>query len=349
MQHRGVHYDTGVIYRGPGYSTSTRREDLDYGVVRRELEIIRDDLHANAIRLVGSDLARLLTTTQIALEEDLEVWFSPMFFNYSAQETATRLIEAAKELSSLTASASDSVIFIAGSELTLFTSDIVPGKSIELRLAQLKNDASLLRDGRLGSFLNALVPQLRSVFGGPITYASLPFEQVDWGLFDFIGLDHYRDERVKDRYITMIEPLIATGKPVIVTEFGMRTYRGAQSSGALGFGVTDPRSLFLHTLPIVGRFIRPRLRAVFDRDEAMQAHEIDETFTELEHAGVAGALLSTFCTPQSPINSNPRYDLDLDSMAIVKALPHRQHGTRYPDMTWEPKMAFQTVADHYAS
>ena len=349
VQHRGVHYDTGVIFRGPGYSIPTRREDLDYAVVRRELQIIRDDLHANAVRIVGSDLTRLLTTTEIALEEGLEVWFSPMFFNYSAQETATKLVEAAKAVSLFATSESGPVTFIAGSELTLFVSDIVPAKSIELRLAKLKSDPSLLRNGRLGTFLNSLVPELRSVFRGPLTYAALMFEQLDWDLFDFVGVDHYRDDRVKDRYIAMIEPLVATGKPVIVTEFGMRTYRGAQSSGALGLGITDPKRLFLHNLPIVGRFIRPRLRAAFDRDEAMQAREIDETLTELEHAGVAGALLSTFCTPQSPIDSKPRYDLDLDSMAIVKALPRHQRGTRYPDMYWEPKMAFETVAEHYAS
>ena len=38
----------------------------------------------------------------------------------------------------------------------------------------------------------------------------------------------------------MLEPHSATGRPVIVTEFGMRTYRDADTSGALGFGVTDP-------------------------------------------------------------------------------------------------------------
>jgi hypothetical protein len=83
----------------------------------------------------------------------------------------------------------------------------------------------------------------------------------------------------------MLEPFLSTGKPVIVTEFGMRTLRGAESSGALGFGVTDPTRLALHTLPVIGRFVRPRLKGTFQRDEAMQAHELTNTLDELDAPG----------------------------------------------------------------
>jgi hypothetical protein len=146
----------------------------------------------------------------------------------------------------------------------------------------------------------------------------------------------------------MLEPLLATGMPVIVTEFGMRTYRGAESSGALGFGVTDPTRLWLHTRPVIGRFFRPRLEGTFERVEALQASEIAATLDELERSGVAGALLSTFATPETGADDDPRYDVDLDSMSLVKALPHGQHGTAYPDMAWEPKQAFAAVASHFA-
>jgi hypothetical protein len=55
VQHQGVQYDTGTMFRGPGYAISTRRTALDMSVVRRELAIIRDDLHANAVRIGGSE------------------------------------------------------------------------------------------------------------------------------------------------------------------------------------------------------------------------------------------------------------------------------------------------------
>jgi hypothetical protein len=65
-----------------------------------------------------------------------------------------------------------------------------------------------------------LAPRLRAAFDGPLTYASLAFEQVDWGPFDYVGVDHYREARTKDHYVEMFEPLLSTGKPVIVTELG---------------------------------------------------------------------------------------------------------------------------------
>jgi hypothetical protein len=348
MQHQGVHYDTGTIFRGPGYAISTRRAALDLSLVRRELEIVRDDLHANAVRIVGSDVGRLTAVTEAALGLGLEVWFSPAFFEYSPEETTSRLVAAASAAAPLAAAHPGRVVFVAGSELTLFMQGLVAGKSVTERLQHLKDDWAALGNGKLAEYLAALVPKLRGAFDGSLTYASLTFERVDWGPFDYVGVDHYREARVKDRYLEMLEPFLATGKPVIVTEFGMRTYHGAGSSGALGFGVTDTTRLALHTLPLIGRFVRPRLKGTFQRDEAMQARELAETLDELERSGVAGALLSTFATPGACTDDEPRYDLDMDSMSLVKSLPHGRHGTTYPEMPWEPKEAFGAVAHHFA-
>jgi hypothetical protein len=227
--------------------------------------------------------------------------------------------------------------------------EILPGKSVTERLQGLKANPTGLNNGKLNSYLAALVPRLRAAFHGPLTYASLAFERVDWGPFDYVGVDHYREARTKDRYVEMLQPFLATGKPVIVTEFGMRTFHGAESSGALGFGVTDTTRLWLHTRPVIGRFFRPRLSGTYQRDETMQARELADTLDELERSGVAGALLSTFVTPLSPTDDDPRYDVDMDSMSLVKSLPGKRHGTTYPEMPWEPKQAFAVVARHFAA
>lgn len=348
MQHEGVHYDTGTVFRGPGYAISTRRTALDMSVVRHELEIVRDDLHANAVRIVGSDVRRLTAAAEIALGLGLEVWFSPAFFDYSPEETTARLVAAAEAATPLHAAHPGRVVYVAGSELTLFVHGLVAGKDVTERVQRIKGDPAELSNGRLAEYLAALVPSVRAVFDGPLTYASLSFEQVDWEPFDYVGVDHYRDDRVKARYVEMLQPFLATGKPVIVTEFGMRTYRGAETSGALGFGVTDTTRLWLHSRPIIGRFIRPRLKGDFQRDEAMQACELAETLDELERSGVAGALLSTFVTPEAYLDDDPRYDLDMDAMSLVKSLPKGRHGLVYPDMPWEPKEAFAAVAHHFA-
>ena len=349
MQHQGVHYDTGTTFRGPGYAISTRRANLDTSVVRRELEIIRDDLHANAVRVGGSDVERMTAVTEIALGLGLEVWLSPAFFEYSPEETATRIVAAAKIVAPMATTFPGRVVFVVGSELTLFMKGLIPGKNVTDRLERLKADPSQLGNGRLNEYLADLVMRVRAVFDGSITYASLIFEQVDWSPFDYVGVDHYREARTKDRYVKRLEPFLSIGKPVIVTELGMRTYRGAATSGALGFGVTDTTRLWLHTRPLIGRFFRKRLKGEFQRDETMQARELDESLNELEGSRVTGVLLSTFSTPEAYTDNDPRYDLDMDSMSLVKSLPGGRHGTTYPDMPWEPKESFAAVAGHFAT
>ena len=130
MQHQGVHYDTGTVFRGPGYAISTRRTALDMSVVRRELEIVRDDLHANAVRIVGSDLEPMTVVAEIARGLGLEVWFSPAFFEYPLEETGARLVAAAEAATPLCTAHPGRVGFVAGSELTLFGPGLVVGKSV---------------------------------------------------------------------------------------------------------------------------------------------------------------------------------------------------------------------------
>jgi hypothetical protein len=318
-------------------------------IVRRELEIIRDDLHANAIRIVGSDVKRMTAVTEVALKLGLEIWFSPAFFEYSPEDTASRTLDAAIAAAAVSRAAPGRVVFVVGSELTLLMKGLVPGESVAARVEDFKADPSQLGNGKLNEYLVDLVAKVRAVFEGPLTYASLPFERMDWTPFDYVGVDHYREARTKDRYVEILGPFLATGKPVIVTEFGMRTYAGAESSGALGFGVTDTTRLWLHTRPVIGHLFRSRLKGTFQRDEAMQARELDETLDELEGSSVAGALLSTFTTPEACTDDDPRYDLDMDSMSLVKSLPRGRHGTTYPNMTWEPKKSFAVVARHFAT
>jgi hypothetical protein len=43
---------------------------------------------------------------------------------------------------------------------------------------------------------------------------------------------------------------------------------------------------------------------------------------------------------------DPRDDLDLASVGIVKVLEGR-HGDTYPDMSWDPKAAFAAVVECY--
>ena len=44
-------------------------------------------------------------------------------------------------------------------------------------------------------------------------------------------------------------------------------------------------------------------------------------------------------------SEDPRYDLDMSGMALVKTYASG-YGTTYPDMTWEPEQAFGAVAGY---
>ena len=134
---------------------------------------------------------------------------------------------------------------------------------------------------------------------------------------------------------------------MVVTEFGMRTYAGAHSSGSLGFGIVDGKSQPYHQLPLIGRFVRPRLtKWVHVRDEPLQTSELRETRGILDSAGVDGAFVCSFSDSIGPFDEVAQYDLDMPSMSLVKTL-RRGHGTTYPDMPWEPKQSFKAVADFY--
>ena len=63
MRARGMTYDTGFVKHG-----RNSRERLDPAVVRRELAIIRDDLHCNAVQITGGDPGRLESAAAAAAE-----------------------------------------------------------------------------------------------------------------------------------------------------------------------------------------------------------------------------------------------------------------------------------------
>lgn len=348
MNRNGVIYNTGAVYGVPGWRNRTRPR-LDPRVADRELQIIRDDLHCNAVRVSGRDIGRLTAVAEQALRLGLEVWLSPFLFDRGARETMRYLAKAARGAEPLRRQWPGRLVFVAGQEVTLLTRGIVPGATIQKRVAGLFAGGGVSQHAdALNAFLGQAGAAVRKVFGGEISYASLPFEPVDWSPFDIIGVDHYRDARVKDRYAEMLRPLRAHGKPVVVTEVGMRTYRGADTSGALGFGIADGVSVYLHQLPLVGRLTRPRLKeGDWQRDEDLQARELAETLAILQAEGADGAFVSEFVAPEDTYSDEARYDLDMSAMSLVKSYAGAR-GSTYPDMTWEPKKSFRAVADFYA-
>ena len=355
MRLQGVSYDVGRVMGG------NWRPVFDPAVVRRELSIIKSDLHCNAVRICGLDIGRLVTAAGMALELGLEVWLSPEMWDRSPARTLRYVSAAAAAAEGLRAGRSGKVVFLVGSELTLFMQGIVPGRNVAQRMGK---SWQLLKEGRhnepLNAFLAAAASAVRRVFHGQVSYASLVWEAVDWSLFDFVGIDHYWNARIKDRYARLLEPAFGYGKPVVVTEFGFRGYRGAADSTdgmagdlvdhSLNLGVIAGHLASLVRSAFHGLPSQPPMRLKegnYERDEKAQASGLVDQLGLLESLGVEGGFVMTFVSPMAPYDENPRRDFDMNGYSLVKTLPDG-HGASYPDMPWEPKESFRAVADYYA-
>jgi hypothetical protein len=347
MRLKGVSYDVGRVM-GLNW-----RPDFDPKVIHRELAIIKNDLHCNAVRICGLDIDRLMVSAEDALKQGLEVWLTPEMWDKTQEETLKYIIEAATEAEKLRVQYPDKLVFLVGSEFTLFMQGIVEGDNIVERMAHPDFWETIKTGGhnkKLNTFLANATSAVRQVFHGKVTYASILWEDVDWSIFDFVGIDHYRMARIKEQYIELLKPAFTHDKPVVITEFGYRTYQGAdESTEGMAGDIVDHKSLYLHQLPLLGNFVKPQIRGSHVRDENFQAKELVDQLIELDKAGVDGAFIMTFVSPINPYDENPKYDLDMASYSLVKSYSKNRHGTTYVDMTWEPKESFKAVAEYYAS
>jgi hypothetical protein len=339
MNRKGVCYDVGRVIAG-----QNQRPDFDERTVRRELQIIRQELHCTAVRICGQDTGRLVTAAEIALETGLEVWLSPELWDHEPAETLAYLASAATAAESVRKRWPERVVLSVGSELTLFMRGILPGATVLDRVGNpLLLAATILRLRAFGTHnkpLNRFLAQAsaaaRNAFHGPLTYASAPIEAVDWAPFDIIGVDYYRGKQNRYTYGERLNRYLVLGKPVVVTEVGCCTYQGAEHKGGRGFLIVDRRH-------------PDRIKPGYLRDEDLQAREVADMLSVLATTGVEGAFVFGFASPILTHRPDPLHDFDMASFSLVKTLPHGARGTTYPDMPWEPKQSFRAVANVYGT
>jgi hypothetical protein len=356
VNRRGVCYDVGRVMWGQDW-----RPEFSAAEARRELQIIHDDLHCNAVRICGQDPGRLITAGALALDRGMQVWLSPELWDQNPGETLGYLAAAAGAAQDLHRHRPGQVVFSVGSEATLFMAGIVEGGSVFERLEHPDFWARIQageHNGPLNAFLAEAAERVREVFHGPVTYASVPLETVDWSRFDVVSVDLYREARIKDRFAEVLHRYGASGRPVAITEFGCCTYRGAADAGGRGFAILDISAPGRSSTP-------PRLNGRYIRDETEQAHELTELLSIFDAAGVDATFVMTFAAPLNPTSDDPLYDLDMASYSLVRSFGGRlgplgaaypqapwdrgRHGTTYPDLPWEPKESFKAVADFYAT
>jgi hypothetical protein len=338
MNRKGVCYDVGRVLMGANW-----RIRYDARVVHRELEIIKDDLHCNAVRICGLDIDRLTAASEDALAQGLEVWFSPEMWDRSQEETLQYITRAAVSAEKLRQRWPGRVVLSVGTELTLFSQGMIEGENVFDRISRSSFWGDMMagkHNGPLNAYLSNLSEAARKSFRGPLTYFSLPFEIVDWRPFDFVGVDHYRDARNKDSYGQMVSKYNALGKPVIIGEFGCCTFRGADLLGANGFmitfgmmeGLLGPNQK-LPKMFLDMAHVPPRADGHYIRDEGLQARELVDQLGVLDAAGVEGAFVHTFVVPNSPYRPDPRYDADMANFSLVKSFSEAETAEEFRRQT----------------
>jgi len=331
MELRGINYDTGF----GGAAGDRSRVAFEPAVVRRELEIIARDLHCDAVRISGDDPDRLVVAAHAAIDAGLRVWFAPFPMDLTPPLLRPYLAGCARRAEEIRARDPETVL-VLGCEMSLFCTGFVPGAYLLERFRNAGNPeawATFSPEWDFAEVLRGLVADAREHFGGKITYAAGDWEDIDWSGFDFAAVDLYRSAGNAAGFAERVRAHLGHGKPLVVTEFGCCTHRGAADAGGTGWTIVDFEA-------------EPRvLNGDYVRDEAGQAAYFTELMDVFEAEGVHGAFWFTFAGYECPSDPQPRRDLDLASYGVVKVL--RGPGTAYPGLAWEPKEVFHTIAARF--
>jgi hypothetical protein len=333
---KGVTYDVGM----PVIKGKLTRESLTLDIVKREMQIIANELHCTSVRITGQDLERLKIAANVAAEQRLDVWFSPLLYDGNEKETFDHIIKSAMICEEIRKQ-DKKVVLVIGCEFSIFMSGFIPGDNPLKRLEFLSHPSQWTEEffmqpspiERLNYFLTSTAKEARKHFSGPLTYAAGLWEEIDWTIFDFVGIDAYRDASNANNFRELIRGYKVYEKPIFITEFGCCTYKGASELGSTGWLVIDRK-----TNP--WRLIKPLIR-----DEEEQAKFLIEMLNLFTNEGVDGAFVFTFVTPSYPSNIDPLYDLDIASYSIVRTWKGIE--TTKAPLNWEPKNSFQAISQYF--
>ncbi|MEU5163962.1 abortive phage infection protein [Streptomyces sp. NPDC020875] len=330
---RGVRYRS-VCYtlldgESPGTAWSARR-------MRHDIRAVARDLHANSVKVTGDGVDRIAATSTEAAEHGLHIWVEPTLSDRPQRETLEHLAESGRHAEALRRQGAD-VQLSVGCEFWLLVPGIVPGATVLDRIETLRNGTydPVDTQRKLDDFTARAAKVGRRVFRGRLSYAAAQSDEVDWRLFDIVGIDYYSYFPRPEQYARELRRYLRWGKPLAITEFGTCTYEGAPAAGGMGWDLVDYGK---NPPEIIGDPVR---------SERTQARYLTGLLDVFEGLGLYAAMAFEFLTADAPHRpDSPRHDLDLASYAIVK--PFRNDpADPASDWHWEPKEAFRALAARY--
>ena len=316
MKFKGITYNAGIDYnqRGDGKNMDTQEFLYDLKYIKK--------MNCNSIRLYGSHNKKLLTYTKLALQNGFIVWASPRYIGKSKDETIKLLLDFSDKLEKLRSG--NNIFLIIGNEFAIDMDGLVPGDTQMQRARNYKKTSSEV----LNNIFSEFVPKIRNVFGGKMTYAALITEDIDYSLFDYIGLNYYWHWKNMFNYSSRLKNLSKKyHKKIIITEFGTCCYKFASClNGAAYYPIQELR---LHEKPI--------LKWLVMRNEMEQIRCIKRCFKAFKKANVEGAFIFDYAEKWK-IYVPETGDMDLASFGVMRC---------YPDGKIKQKLAFEYIKQLY--
>jgi hypothetical protein len=327
LKYRGVNYEVAAgEFPGTGWDATRMREDLG---------VIQDQLHADSVTVFGTGVERLAPTASEAAERGLHIWLQPRLADRPQQEILDHLAAAGEHAEELRRQGAE-VDLSVGAEFVLFVPGILPGANALERIENIsKGDYDPRQMARrLADFIGRSAGVARAVFSGNISYGAADGDEVDWDLFDIVSVNYYAYHGTdRAAYAKDLAKYRRWGKPVAITECGSCTFEGAPKRGGMGWDVVD------YSKPV------PEIKPGIVRSEATQARYLADVLEVFESMDLYSAMIYQFATPDAPHRPERRYDMDIASYSLVKAIWETPYAPG--DWHWEPKQAFYTVAERF--
>lgn len=238
LKYKGVRYYAGSVTPDWQGIPNPSDEEMD-----EQLDTIHYELGCNALIISGGEISedRIIHCALMAIDKGFErIYVEPCYNNSTVDETIDKIGKFAPKVKSLR-ERSLAIVYMIGHEFQLET-------AIASGATQMERWKTQLASPQAWNTMRTVLPQMfkriiqvcNSEYGYPITCAATPPEASDglvpWSdpAFESVGVDAY----ITDAYgwderwwVSMLSYLKRFRKPIIVPDFGMETYAGADKYG----------------------------------------------------------------------------------------------------------------------
>ena len=314
-------------YRHPLARLLKLNRNLDKNIIEEELAIIKQDLGCNTVRLISDSNNKLIEAAEIALKLNLEPWVSNRLFGLNKKGACKELSELAIACEELRRRHQTKLVIVVANEPSLDTKFVwslgPPFSHSKLEHFFSKNKYNAKLD--LRTISSELAIQIKKYFNGPITLASGLWERIDWKLYDYVGVNLYINKYNKNVYENSIDEYLVYKKPIVITDFGCCTFKGASDYGGSGWYYASKNTVIY--------------------DEKEQADTIEKCIKIFKNMGVEGSFLLGYVEPKPFTRKKVLFGLEWLRFSAEGSYGIMNYFEREKEL--EPKLSYETLKRIY--